>query len=100
LTPKPERTWLEATPIANKYVIYERTDLEGVEGLRLGEPYDLHSDMLPKGAKVISAGFYQSALVWTYNKAVLEIRVWGYSESLGVTSRPTDAAIIKAYLTR
>jgi hypothetical protein len=102
LTPKPERTWLEATPIANKYVIYERTDLEGVEGLRLGEPYDLHADMVPKGAKVISAGFYQSFVEWgEYNeKPHLEIRVWGFSESLGVTSRPTDAAIIKQYLTR
>jgi hypothetical protein len=92
--------------IANKYVCYERTDLEGVEGLRLGEPYDLHSDMVPKGAKAISAGFYQQVLIHpgadiaADTLALLEVRVWGYSESLKVTSRPTDAAIIKAYLTR
>jgi hypothetical protein len=95
-----------APAIANKYVCYERPDLEGVEGLRLGEPYDLHSDMVPKGAKVISAGFYQQVLIHpgadiaADNLALLEIRVWGYSESLKVTSRPTDAAIIKQYLTR
>lgn len=92
---------VQAAPaIANKYVIYERPDLEGVEGLRLGEPYDLHADMLPKGAKVLSAGFYQAEVVHEKPFWDIEIRVWGFSESLSVTSRPTDAAIIKKYLTR
>ena len=95
-TPKPDEK-----AIANKYVIYERPNLEGVEGLRLGDPHDLHADMLPKGARVVSAGFYQTVLVFTSAiKPILEVRVWGYSESLGVTSRPTDSAVIKAHLTR
>ena len=86
--------------IANKYVVYERPELEGVSLVRLGEPTDLHRDMVPKGARALSAGFYQAILVHYIPPPALEVRVWGYSESLGITSKPTDSAVIKAHFLR
>jgi hypothetical protein len=97
------KTETQSEPVpafANKYIIFEMPDLEGVERIRLGEATDNHRELLPQGARIISAGFYQQILVHYIPVPALEIRVWGYSESLGITSRPTDAAVIKRYLGR